>query len=282
MHTLFRSGRFYFWPIICANTVSMTWVLGQDLKRAAVFSLVISLLASFGFLLNDLWDRNIDRINRARHFEESSAGILLIATGVGLFLLIAALIISYRLGTLEFAAAASIGLALIAYSVLFRKLLLIPTILAAVLATSPLWSPLVLWAHNVSEWKWMFIASIIIMVAARETFMDARDHPGDVIGGRDTVATLFGKGIAKLVATLLTVSGAVPFTIAIAQSTRGNPLAGRLGAVLVGSTILYLLVQPAIKILIDSKDERASIQRYVTRSRMAMALIPLLLLCWNR
>lgn len=279
MHTLIRSGRFYFWPIICANTVTMSLVLNQDLKRATMFSLVIALLASFGFLVNDLWDRDVDRVNRARHFENSNAVTIAGGIGVATMFLIAAFAVAYSLGKRELTLSVCIGLALAAYSVLLRKLLLVPTFLAAVLATSPLWSPLVLWADNRNQWQWLFIASIVTIVAARETFMDARDQPGDFIGGRDTMATIFGKKTAKFVATVLTLSGALPFMLAIAKNTAENALPSRIGAVFVGLGILYLLVHPAIRTVTDT-DEHLSIRRYVLSSRIAMALIPILLLFW--
>src|SRR5947209_9654348 len=61
MHKIIRSGRFYFWPIITANVVTMTLAIGGNPIQAAAFSIVISCLASFGFLLNDLWDREVDK-----------------------------------------------------------------------------------------------------------------------------------------------------------------------------------------------------------------------------
>lgn len=282
MYTIIRSGRFYFWPIVAANTVAMTLVVGGDPIRAALFSTVISLLASFGFLLNDLWDRDVDRVNRARHFEDSNAATIKTGIVTGVTFLMTGLGIAYWLGPHEFSVAIGMALALGAYTILLRKLLLMPTIVAAVLATSPLWSPLVLWANGVSKWKWIFIAAVILIVAARETFMDARDQPGDIIGGRDTVATVFGRRIAKFVGTVLTISASVPFVIAIAYNVSGSRIVSMVGATMIGGIILFLLLKPVLTMLLDTQDERAAIQRYVKSSRMAMALIPILLLFWSR
>ena len=245
------------------------------------FGLVISMLASFGFLLNDLCDRNIDRVNRAGHFEDSTTTTLAVAVVTSLSFLSAALLISYQLGRAEFLLATGIAMALIAYSVLLRKLLLMPTIVAAILATSPLWSPLILWdAGDKSEW--VFVWSLILMVAAREIFMDVRDRSGDLSGNRDTLATVFGGRIAKFVATLLTVSAGIPFIFSIAHNTRGHSIIVTSFAFLLAGAIFCLLVQPALKTLTDATDERRSIQRYVLSSRVAMALIPLLVLFWTR
>lgn len=282
MSTVIRSGRFYFWPIISANVLTMTFFVGGDLRTAAAFSLVISLLASFGFLLNDLWDRDVDRVNKARHFEDSSAVTRRVGVIVAGLLLTTGLGLAYWLGPREFGTGSAIAFGLLIYTVLLRKILLLPTILAAVLATSPLWSPLLLWANKRSEWTELFIAAVILMVVARETFMDARDRDGDIVGGRDTLATVFGRRIAKFAATMLTVSAAVPFIMAIAHNVSGTSVWSRLGATALAMTVLYLLVRPALKTLSDKDDERAAIQRYVLSSRVAMALIPILVLLWNR
>jgi len=282
MDTIIRSGRFYFWPIIAANTVTMTLVVGGDPIRAAIFSTVISLLASFGFLLNDLWDRDIDRVNRAKHFEDSNAATIKLGIMAGVVFLITGLGIAYWLGPREFSVAVGMAVALGAYTIVLRRLLLMPTIVAALLATSPLWSPLVLWANDVSKWNWMFIAAIILMVSARETFMDARDQPGDIIGDRDTVATVFGRRIAKFVGTVITISASVPFVLALVHNVSGSRIVSVIGATIIGGSILFLLLRPVVTMLLDTQDERAAIQRYVKSSRLAMALIPILLLFWSR
>jgi 4-hydroxybenzoate polyprenyltransferase len=262
--------------------LTMTFFVGADLRKAALFSVVISLLASFGFLLNDLWDRDVDRVNNARHFEDSSTATRTVGVIAAVSLLTTGLGLAYWVGPREFGTASAIAFGLLIYTVLLRKILLLPTILAAVLATSPLWLPVLLWANERSAWTELFIAAIILMVAAREMFMDARDRDGDIVGGRDTLATVFGRRIAKFVATMLTVSATVPFIVAVAHNVRGTPLWSWLGATVLAVTVLYLLVRPALKTLSDKADERASIQRYVLSSRVAMALIPILVLFWNR
>jgi 4-hydroxybenzoate polyprenyltransferase len=281
MRTIIRSGRFYFWPIIAANVVTMTIAIGGNSMKAIGLSLVISCLSSFGFLLNDLWDRDVDRVNSAGHFEESSPIEVRIGFTVGLVFLLAGLGLGFWLGPQEFRLAVILALALGAYTILLRRFLLIPTLLAAVLATSPLWTPLVLWAKNVDSWKLMFIAAIVVLVAAREIIMDTRDRLGDIVGGRDTLATVFGSRIAKFVGVLLTMSASVPFVAVMVFNAAHLPIASKFAIGGIALIILYLLVSPAVGTLLDSLEERTAIQRYVLRSRMAMALIPLLIpLLW--
>lgn len=276
MYTVIRSSRFYFWPIIAANVVSVTLGVGGDLLRGAGFAVVISCLASFGFLLNDLWDRDIDRINTKRHLEYADPSTLKGALAVGLGFLIAGLALAFCLGSLEFSVAVSIGLALAAYTVLLRRFLFIPTIVAALLSASPVWAPLVIWGNNYDMWKCLFLAAIIVILAAREILMDAGDRVGDLAGGRDTLATVFGARIAKSVSVILTLSAIVPFVVAIGSGAFNLSLAGKLGVAGIGGAIAGLLGYSALKMLLEKQDDEIAIPKYMSRSRAAMALIPLL------
>ncbi len=268
--------RLYFWPIIASNVVAMTLAIGGDLKRAALFSAVLSLLASFGFLLNDLWDRNVDRVNKAGHFEHSDGVTIRLGVISGAGCLMVSMGTAFWLGPSELVLASLIATALVAYTVLLRRFLVIPTVLAALLAATPLWAPLVLWPRNVNSWHGVFIAALVTLLAARETLMDVRDRYGDVAGARDTMTTVFGAKIAKVVAVILTLSGGILLLVVVGANVVNVTVASRLGAAAVAGAILYLVVTPALGTLTDGGEERAAIQEYVLRSRAAMALLPLL------
>lgn len=283
MKTVVNSARFYFFPIIAANMVAMTISIGENPFRAAMYSVAISFLSSFGFLLNDLWDRDVDRANQAGHFENSDSSTITIGIIAMIVFLIAGVSLAYWIGSPEFILACCIAFSLVAYTVLLRKLLFIPTIVTAILASSPLWIPLVLWEKNFDKGKAIFIVAIIIMIAAREIFMDTRDRVGDIVGGRDTFATVFSARIAKFVGVILTVSACVPFIISILSSAYDFSTSSQLLVLGIVGIILYLLVHSAIGTVLNPQAERAAIQNYVFRSRLAMALIPVLvLLLWNR
>jgi geranylgeranylglycerol-phosphate geranylgeranyltransferase len=276
MHTVIRSGRFYFWPIITANIVMMTIAIDGKLIPAVILSLVISCLASFGFLLNDIWDRNVDRVNKAGHFEHADTATVRIGVVALLVFLTAGLLIAFWLGPHEFSIGCIIALGLGSYTILLRKFLFIPTLIAALLAASPLWAPLFLWAENVGMLKGAFVAAIITMIAAREIIMDTRDRAGDVVGGRDTFATIFGAKIAKLVAVILTLSASLLFVVTVIANAFGLPVVNMLISLAVTGIILYLLLRPALGTILNAEEERTAIQRYVISSRWAMGLIPLL------
>lgn len=282
MHTVVRGGRFYFWPIIAANVLTMSLAVGGSPIRSLAFALVISSLASFGFLLNDLWDRDIDRVNTAGHFENSDVATLRLGVVAAGGFLTAGLTLAFFLGTTEVIVAVGIAIALAMYTVVFRRLLFIPTIVAAVLSASPLWAPLVVWRGGIDLWKSVFIAAIVLILAAREVLMDVRDRLGDQTGQRDTFATVFGGRTAKFVAVVLTVSSCLILVATVLPTALVMPPFGKLAGGVVGGTIIYLLVRPAVRALLEGEEERTAIQNYVHSSRAAMALIPLLnLLLWR-
>jgi 4-hydroxybenzoate polyprenyltransferase len=279
MKKTIHSGRFYFWPIIAANMFAMTLGIGGDLTRALAFSVVISCLASFGFLLNDLWDRKIDGVNRAGHFEDARFSTVSIGVVAALGFLLSGIVLAFLLGRLELRLAVGIALALMSYSLFLRKVLLLPTVLAAVLAASPLWTPLVLWARTFDQSKWAVVVAIVLMVAGREILMDSRDQRGDLVGGRQTMPTVFGARIAKMAAVMLSVSAGILLVTTVVSRALLIPLQATVGAAIVTSTILYLVLPAALRTL--SNETREAIQYYVIRSRIAMALTPLLLLFWR-
>lgn len=275
------SARLYFYPIIIANMLSMTIVIGGNPVRALLFSLVISFLASFGFLINDLWDINIDKINKPGHFEDSSPGFINVAKVSCVGFLVAGLILSYFIGALEFFLAAGIAAGLAAYTVLLRRLLFVPNVLAAVLASSPLWIPLIFWSKDYDGPKLMFVGAVIIFILAREIIMDTRDTVGDIIGDRDTFATVFNTRIGRFIGVILTVSACLPFIFAMTTSVYNNFVKTQVLAIGVACILLFLLVPSAVKTLLSVSEVRAAIDIYVTRSRMAMSLIPVIvLLLW--
>lgn len=282
MQKMVNSVRLYFYPIITANMLAMTIVIGGNLVQAALFSFVISLLASFGFLINDLWDIDIDKVNKPGHFENSSAHIIKIAIVSCIGFLVTGLVLAYFIGKLEFILSVGIASGLIAYTVLLRRFLFAPNMVAAILASSPLWIPLVLWSKNFDASKFTFVGAVIAFVLAREIIMDTRDTVGDIAGGRDTFATVFSTRIGKFIGVILTVSACIPFVLAITTSIYTIFVKSQILAVGVAGTLLYLLVPSAVRTLLNIDEERTAINIYVTRSRIAMALIPLLvLLLWR-
>ncbi len=80
MGVILASARLYFWPLILANVLASAIVVDHQLYDAICLSLSLSFLSSFGLLINDLWDRHIDRINGIDRF--ASAGLLVVPSAV--------------------------------------------------------------------------------------------------------------------------------------------------------------------------------------------------------
>jgi len=275
MRKTVRSCRFYFWPIIAANSLAMTLGLGGNWLHALSFSIVISSLASFGFLFNDLWDRDIDRVNGAGHFEHSSRSELYLGSLSAVGFLAFGICLACTLGRAELRLASAIAVTLALYTPIFRRLLLLPSLVTALLATSPLWGPLLLW-HSADTARWAFISANALIVVAREILMDIRDHSGDILGGRDTIATIFGRRISAITAAIVSAAAAAILIGTFASSMGQHSLAGNCAAATSVALILYLAVHPIIRAVMRDDVSNKTVQHHVIVSRFAMALIPVL------
>jgi len=278
MHSIINSGRFYFWPIIIANTAAMAKSANGDVLVAATLGLSIACLASYGFLLNDLWDQDIDRINVAHHFEDETTIVKRVGGVSAVLFLILGLTTAFPLGRLPFAIACLIAVGLTAYTCVLRPLLIAPTLLSALLAGSPLISPLLLPGTGATWIHWTFAFSFMLIITAREILMDVRDRVGDSKGNRRTMPTVYGPARAKRVALSLIVVGLgillSTLVIRVPQLSLGQAAV----SVSLGTAIVLAVWIPGWRTISDSVDESARIQRFVLASRAAMCLVPIVVL----
>lgn len=282
MSETFRSARVYFWPVIVANVMAMAVGAGADLWRMAAFACVLCALASFGFLLNDLSDRAIDLVNEAGHFERASPQAIRLAWGTAAAFALVALVVSGSLGARASVITAALAAGLVIYSPILRRFVLLPNVATAVLASSPVWAPLALSATGGVAWQWALALAFAVILTAREILMDVRDAFGDAAGGRATLATRLGASGGIRVGVLLTRVAVVPFAVAVGLGARhASPLV--LAAVLaLAWAVLALLLVSSSRISASLADQRPSIQQYVLRSRLAMALVPAMALLLAR
>lgn len=273
-----RFARLYFYPVVAANLAAMTLAVGGEITKALIFSLSISFLASFGFLINDLCDVEIDKRNKAGHFEDSAKSTLHLAViSSGAFLL-AGLGVAYSIGPSEFMLSILIAAGLFAYTVLLRRVLLVPNLLAGALATSPIWIPIAIWSETYKPEQLVFAFGVVALIVSREILMDVRDVKGDIEGGRGTISTLFGVQLAKFVGVVLTIGASIPIFFVTYQTLANASLLTQLIGMSVAGLVLSQLILPAMRTMIDPGDSRTSIQRYVKMSRRSMALLPVLIL----
>jgi len=278
--------RLYFWPVLTLNTIAMTRAIRGNVGRGAWFSIVICLLASYGFLLNDLWDRKIDKVNQSRHFENSGTWTIGFGALATISCLVVGVGVASSLGPIELRIAWLLAAGLAAYTLFLRRYLVIPTLLASLLAASPLWTPLVLWPGSVQPAHWIFATGMILLLAARETLMDVRDWNGDRVGRRDTLAIVFGSRIAARAAGASLISGATLLAFVVLTEMVKLEILYRVAAAFVVYLIIGLVMIPAgkaIAVLSKIREDHAAIQRFVLQSRTAMAFLPLLTLSlWGK
>lgn len=274
MRRTLDSCRLYFWPLIAANTAAATYGAGGDPWTSLDLSLVLCLLASFGFLANDLADRRIDLVNRAGHFEHANGGTLLIAAGTALLMVVTAMVLAWDAGPMDLITAASIASILLSYSYVLRRLPLVPNLATGVVASSPLWAPLMLSASGGRPWQWWQVGAIVLLLTAREILMDVRDQLGDIAGGRRTLPIVFGARRCASAAAWLTLAGVVLLVLAIAIGLRQVQVAAQMGALILAAALAFTLLRETTSIATAEGDRRDAIQRYVYRTRLAMACLP--------
>jgi len=272
-----KSARFYLWPAVAGNAIIVSLGVGAELIDALLLGSALCCLASFGFLLNDLFDRRVDKANSAKRLEYADSSTLRgVWLAASLFLL-AGLGCAASVSLNCFGVCLWISLGLTLYSAVIRPVLLAATLLSALLGTAPLWAPLILWHVRVlSPPVLTLFAGIYVMFVAREIILDIKDEKGDRVVGRHTFPTIYGGKTAGLLACFAKLAaGGVLIKAGFNLATTLPSLEGGLLLVLL-AIFLYFGVLSALQISLFS-DSREEISVYVLRSRVAMAILPFLL-----
>lgn len=272
MPQLIRSLRLYLWPVILANTLAMSSNIGSNLSEGSILGISLCFCASYGFLINDLWDRNVDRVNRSGRLEESDRQTLIAAFVSACMLITGALIASSYVCKTATHLILMIAIALTLYTILLRKVFLISTLTAAILSASPLWMPLI--GHQVRPFHVTVVISMIIMLFARETILDVKDIKGDIAGKRRTLPVLYGTHAAKWVsAILILIASIILFSIIFLMPF---PFEEKVLIYMPACLLVYLMLLPSFQLLRESSDN-LQMRRYILTSRFGMLIIPFLL-----
>jgi len=271
-----KSARLYLWPAAALNAFAVSLALGVPLVPGSLVSASLCLLASFGFVLNDLWDRNVDRMNTAGRLENANRTTCRLAWGSVALLLAGGLSLAALAGWRPFLLALTVATGLTLYTILVRRVLLAATLLSAILGTSPLWGPIILWETSVSQRVWLLLLSICLMFAAREILLDVKDEVGDRLALRHTFATIFGSRIATKVAVLIVLCSTGALLRVVYQATGGLSITAASFLWSTTALFLYLTLWPALVLTATAQNSPQPIRAYITRSRAGMLVLSVL------
>lgn len=270
MRTVVLRMRLYLWPAIIMNAVAMTEPTYR--LRALFAGACLCLLASFGFIINDLWDRAVDQANdreRLQHLRRPArVGMLAFA------LSLVALAFSFAARAGEFAIPLAVGIAttLVLYTVALRRVLLVANVVAAAVSSSPLWVPLVLFESSMSAFRIGVLAAVFVLLVGREIVLDAKDEVGDRIAGRRTFPTVVGQPASVRLAMVLFASAGAGQIMTVVAFSRADDLLQYL--VLCG---MALAIPGLLMGTLRRLRQQQAFQPFIVASGVAMLIIPLLI-----
>jgi 4-hydroxybenzoate polyprenyltransferase len=272
-----HSARLNLWLFIGLNAVTTGIVAGLDVVIASLFALCLSLLASFGFISNDIIDRKIDTTIHPDRLAFVSASTIRLARMMMWALLLVALAIAWFLGTNAILVVGSLAISLGAYSLVLRKQLFIATIVCAYSVTSPIWAPFLVAGIFIPPYQLALAIVAFVIVSARETIMDLIDIEGDRIGGRDTIATLMGERVSIVAATVLTSTAILILLVVCIWRSLTMPLIGAVAIAAGIVTVGWLAIWPTVR-LITNQEGKQVLHTFIRQTRWAMALLPLFII----
>ena len=242
-------------------------------------ALSLSLAASFGFLINDFEDVPVDRVNRANRLENAGKNELRFIRQCSIGFLLAAFGSAALLGIKGSIAVGLISAGLTVYTFCVRQKLILATLLAAILSSTPLWVPNVVFGSLPSPLQMGVVVLSLILLVGREVIFDAEDIQGDSYGQRRTLATTFSRSFAVSLSLALNGTGAALLVMLLYVSKRTAPapifVMNTAGVLL----FLWLILPPLYKVKC-SPESRQHYKSFTQRSRLAMLLLPAFLLCF--
>jgi 4-hydroxybenzoate polyprenyltransferase len=267
-----RSARIILWPAIFFNAGLISFFYASaSLRESILLASSLCLIASYGFLINDCRDVQVDRLNQANRLEYSTGSEIQFVWISSFLFLFIAFALSAALGIIGIASVAIIGFGLTVYTFYARKKLILATVLAATLSSTPLWLPNMIFHSQMTVSHICAISAAFLMLMGREILFDVGDHYGDSLGKRKTFATVFSQRFAFNLGALLNVFGAVALCIAVVFGNRHTPL-----SLLSTSILIFTLL--TFSSITQFKDDLRSANKFAIftrRSRLAMLLIPL-------
>lgn len=273
VHRFLLSARPGLWPAILLATAAFAYITQYPFAQAGIIAVNLCASASLGFLFNDALDREIDKVNNVSRWSMASsldACLFLCVVALQLGLLAGAyLFVSTNL----FVALVSVLFLAVAYSILFKRIILLGNLVAAGLSMTP---GLLILLDAASFQKHMNMPSVIfpavaflivgfLLLISREVRFDEFDRKGDRKGMRLTLPMIFGKRVLDVVHIVLIAVALSLLCAALVYYGRHSTPINLLGAASTLAIAVWLML-PAY--LSTSKEA------FYKRTRVAMLLIP--------
>jgi 4-hydroxybenzoate polyprenyltransferase len=265
---LLKSMRVYLWPAIAANALGASIASGLGWPMGLVLGVIFSLLASFGFLLNDIHDRKVDLLNNANRLEAASPALLCGAKYAAAFCLAFAIVLSSAIGPSALLISLTVATGLAIYTILVRSTLVVATSLAAILSVSPLVAPFLLASELPRQVHLLILAAAWLILFGREVLLDVKDLQGDKSAMRKTLATKLGHKSGVILGSSITMFGGTLLLVTVGST---SVEAGTLGLV-----IWIMLVIPLARLIFTAR--LVELFRFVEWSRWAMSVLPMVFL----
>lgn len=271
-----HSARIVLWLPIMINVCLLTLSLQHSIREALILGFSLCCIAAYGFIINDLWDLPVDRDNKAGKLENVPKEVLRLAAFGAAFFLSLGLALNTMLGFQSFFAMVIIAAGLTAYTFWIRPKLYLANLLAAFLASTPLWLPNITFMQPLKITQIVIIAVAVLILLGREVIFDMADHFGDGQMKRRTLPVVFGDQIARRIAVAMQLSGCgLLMGLTVLQAGQLS-FSFQLLLYITSAVFAILVISINLKLLVQA-NEVSLIHIFTTRTRFAMFLLPILL-----
>jgi geranylgeranylglycerol-phosphate geranylgeranyltransferase len=277
-----NSSRLIHWIPIFLNSIIVTLIVGGSITEGSIVGLQISCIASFSFVVNDGFDAKIDKLNWEKRMSNLNGKKRFILTLFSLLYLLIAFSSSIFYTPNSLAALLILTLILLGYNIVFKRVLFIGNVIAAITLMSPIGIPYILHSSNFNPFVMLILISGVIYNFSREIILDLVDTKGDLQNGRHTFPVVIGQKISTAISLILYV---LAFLILIF-----SPLFIRFEFKIIFqilfSAIFILLLSlsfPKLKFLINTQSQNItlkSLQPFITYSRLTLISFPVVLLIY--
>jgi 4-hydroxybenzoate polyprenyltransferase len=254
----------------------LTFSLRHSIREALILGFSLCCIAAYGFLINDLWDLPVDRNNKAGRLENVPKDVLRLATFGSAFFLSLGLVLISMLQFHSFFAMVIIAAGLTVYTFWIRPKLYLANLLAAFLASTPLWLPNIVFMEPPKITQILIVVVAVLILLGREVIFDIADHFGDAQMKRRTIPVVFGDQIARRIAVAMQLSGCGLLMGLIVLQAGQFSFALRLLLYITFAVFAILVISINLKLLVQARE--VSLKRiFAKRTRFAMLLLPILL-----